>query len=184
MQDRLLDAAAEIIVETGWSDVTMGKIADRVGVSRQTVYNGLGGKADLAEALIMRELARFLVVVDAELARTDEPVEAIRRTARAVFEMAQSNPLLRSVLSASHGKDTGDLLPLLTTESEPLMAAAEEVLAGHLDRLAPHLDRDGRRIAVDAVVRLVLSQVMRPNGSPGEAADALAWISARVLRPD
>ena len=37
--ERVVAAAAELTLEAGWAGVTMGKLADRVGVSRQTVYN-------------------------------------------------------------------------------------------------------------------------------------------------
>ena len=40
----------------GWASVTMGRLADAVGVSRQTVYNEIGTKPGLAEAMILREL--------------------------------------------------------------------------------------------------------------------------------
>ena len=41
----------------------MARLADEVGVSRQTVYNEIGSKPRLAEAMILRELDRFLGVV-------------------------------------------------------------------------------------------------------------------------
>jgi len=33
------------------------------------------------------------------------------------------------------------------------------------------------------VVRVVLSHVMQPSGTPADTADGIAWIAARVLRP-
>ncbi|MBC7595483.1 MAG: TetR/AcrR family transcriptional regulator, partial [Kineosporiaceae bacterium] len=35
--------------------------------------------------------------------------------------------------------------------------------------------------AADAVVRLVLSHIMRPSSSPGEASKQIAWIAGKVL---
>ena len=35
--------------------------------------------------------------------------------------------------------------------------------------------------AVDMLVRVVLSHVMHPTTSPEQAADDIAWVSARVL---
>ena len=179
--DRLLDEAAELLIEAGWSGVTMARLADRVGVSRQTVYNTVGGKQDLAEALVMRELASFLALVDHELGRGDDLVEAIRHTAEQVFRAAADNPLLRYTLSATHGKDADELLPLLTTQSEPLLVAATEAVMAHVPRFEPDMTDDETRIAVGTVVRLVLSHVMQPTGTPEEAAADLAWIARRVL---
>ncbi|HEX7739112.1 MAG TPA: TetR/AcrR family transcriptional regulator, partial [Marmoricola sp.] len=39
LRDRLVIAAIEFTTTKGWAALTMTKLADRVGVSRQTVYN-------------------------------------------------------------------------------------------------------------------------------------------------
>ncbi|MCW2844816.1 MAG: transcriptional regulator, TetR family, partial [Nocardioides sp.] len=160
----------------------MGSLAEAVGVSRQTVYNEIGTKPALAEAMILHELDRFLGVVNVAFdAHPGDLVSAIEAAARGVLELAQDNQLLHAVVSATHGADT-ELLPLLTTHAESLLAAAKIVIA---ERIAPydvtpagsHLDG-----AIDMVVRVVLSHVMQPSGSPAATAADLAWISARVLQ--
>ena len=160
----------------------MAKLADRVGVSRQTVYNEIGTKPALAEAMILTELDRFLQVVSAAFDRhPDDLVGAIRAASRGVLELAQNNRLLHAVVSATHGADT-ELLPLLTTHAESLLAAAKLVVA---DKVAPYdvqVDAAHLEAAIDMVVRVVLSHVMQPSDSPAETADDIAWISARVLR--
>jgi AcrR family transcriptional regulator len=182
MRERIVDAAVALTTHTGWSAVTMGAIAQRVGVSRQTVYNEVGTKEGLAEAMILGELDRFLGVVGRAFdEHPDDLVDAIRAASYGVLELAQGNRLLHAVVSATHGADT-ELLPLLTTHAESLLAAAKVVVA---ERLAPYsLALDGRRLdaAIDMVVRVVLSHVMQPSGRPADTADDIAWISARVLR--
>jgi AcrR family transcriptional regulator len=181
-RSRIIDAAVAMTAESGWASVTMAALADRVGVSRQTVYNEVGAKPALAEAMIHHELDRFLGVVS--LAFDQHPtdlVAAIRAASADVLELAQDNRLLHAVVSATHGADT-ELLPLLTTHAESLLAAAKLVVA---DRLAPYaVGLEGRRLeaAIDVVVRVVLSHVMQPSGPPAETADDIAWIAARVLR--
>ena len=77
-RDRLLAAAAaRFTAEHGWGALTMGKLADLVGVSRQTVYNEIGGKPQLAEAMVMRELELFLDLVDS--AFHDNPDDLVAR---------------------------------------------------------------------------------------------------------
>jgi AcrR family transcriptional regulator len=182
LRQRIVDAAVGLTTEVGWSQVTMAKLADRVGVSRQTVYNEIGTKPALAEAMILAELDRFLQVVSAAFDRhPDDLVGAIRAASGAVLELAQDNRLLHAVVSATHGADT-ELLPLLTTHAESLLAAAKLVVA---DKVAPYdvqVDAAHLEAAIDMVVRVVLSHVMQPSASPAETADDLAWISARVLR--
>ncbi|MBS45972.1 MAG: TetR family transcriptional regulator [Nocardioides sp.] len=182
MRDRVVDAAIRVTTERGWAKVTMSRLADDVGVSRQTVYNEVGSKNDLAEAMVERELARFLsVVVEAFDAHPDDLVAAIRTSTRGVLEHAHDNRLLHAVVSATHGADT-ELLPLLTTNSEALLSTAKAVL---VERVTTHdldLPDDRRDAVVDTVVRVVLSHVMQPSADPVATADDVAWIAARVLR--
>src|SRR6476661_4122302 len=86
-RERVVDAAVRLTSEVGWSQVTMAKLADVVGVSRQTVYNEIGTKPGLAEAMILRELDRFLGVVSLAFdEHPDDLVEAIRVASRTVLE--------------------------------------------------------------------------------------------------
>ncbi|WP_338089675.1 TetR/AcrR family transcriptional regulator [Nocardioides lijunqiniae] len=182
MRARVVDAAVRLTSETGWAHVTMARLADEVGVSRQTVYNEIGSKAGLAEAMILRELERFLGVVT--VAFDEHPgdlVDAIRAAATSVLGLAQDNRLLHAVVSATHGADT-ELLPLLTTHATSLLTAAKLVIA---ERLTPYdvaLEAERLDAAIDMVVRVVLSHVMQPSGSPADTADDIAWIAGRVLR--
>jgi AcrR family transcriptional regulator len=182
LRQRIVEAAVQLTTDVGWSQVTMGRLAERVGVSRQTVYNEIGTKSALAEAMILAELDRFLGVVGAAFDQhPDDLVAAIRAASRAVLELAQDNRLLHAVVSATHGADT-ELLPLLTTHAESLLAAAKIVVA---ERVAPYdvgLDAAHLEAVIDMVVRVVLSHVMQPSASPAETADSIAWVSARVLR--
>ena len=183
MHERVVAAAAELTIEVGWAGVTMGKLADRVGVSRQTVYNEVGSKPQLAEAMVLAELAKFLAVVDEAFDRQpDDLVEAIRSGARGVLELAGRNALLQAVVSASYGAET-ELLPLLTTHSDALVLTANDAVRRRVRGYS--LDLDGRPLdaAIDMVVRLVLSHVVHPTGTPDETADDIAWISERTLRP-
>jgi len=183
-RERLIAQAAELTRAGGWQAITMAKLADRVGVSRQTVYNEIGSKRQLAEAMVMHELEVFLRAVDAAFEEhPDDLVEALREAATRVLEMARTNPLLHAVLSASHGAESA-LLPLLTTQAEPLIEAAHGLVRRHLDTYDHGLDEELIDPLVDMVIRVLLSHVTSPSGSPRETADDIAWIAARVLRRD
>ena len=181
MRERVVDAAVRLTREVGWSQVTMARIADSVGVSRQTVYNEVGTKPGLAEAMILRELDRFLgVVTEAFDAHPDDLVAAIRTSAEHVLEHAQGNDLLHAVVSATHGADT-ELLPLLTTHAQSLLDAAKLVIAQRIEPYDVPLDGPRLDAAIDMVVRVVLSHVMQPSAPPAQTAESIAWIAARVL---
>ena len=178
---RLVIEAAEITRNEGWSSVTMARLADKVGVSRQTVYNELGSKDGLAEAMVMHELVGFLAEVEVAFKKhPDDLVAAIRQAAYDVLVMARSNPLLHAILSASHGAES-ELLPLLTTQSEPLIEAAQLVILDQMSGFEIDLTADELRDVVDSVVRLVLSHVMLQGRTPEATADSIAWLAARVL---
>jgi AcrR family transcriptional regulator len=182
MRARVVDAAVRLTSEVGWARVTMSLLADEVGVSRQTVYNEMGSKTGLAEAMILRELERFLGVVT--VAFDDHPedlVAAIRAAATSVLELAQDNQLLHAVVSATHGADT-ELLPLLTTHAESLLTAAKLVIAERLSPYGITIGAERLEAAIDMVVRVVLSHVMQPSATPAATADDIAWIAGRVLR--
>ena len=182
MHERVVAAAADLTLEVGWAGVTMGKLADRVGVSRQTVYNEVGSKPKLAEEMVLAELAKFLAVVDAAFDRyPDDLVEAIRAAARGVLELAGSNALLQAVVSASYGAET-ELLPLLTTHSDALALTANDAVRRRVLHYRLALDDRLLDAAIDMVVRLVLSHVVHPIGEPADTADDIAWISSRTLR--
>lgn len=181
LRDRIVAAAVETTTTSGWSHVTMSRLAAQVGVSRQTVYNEIGTKPALAEAMVLGELARFLHVVEEAFgAEPDDLTEAIRHVVREVLVFARDNRLLHAVVSATHGADT-ELLPLLTTNAGSLLETAKEVVRGHVRSYAPALPADRFEPAIDMVVRVVLSHVMQPSGTPEQTAGDLAWLVGRVL---
>ena len=180
--ERVVAAAAELTLEVGWAGVTMAKLAERVGVSRQTVYNEVGSKPRLAEEMVLAELAKFLAVVDLAFdEQPDDLIEAIRSASRAVLELARRNALLQAVVSASYGAET-ELLPLLTSRNDALVMAATQTVQARVAAYRIAIDERHLDAAIDMVVRLVLSHVVHPIGEPAETADDIAWISSRTLR--
>ncbi|AWB91390.1 TetR family transcriptional regulator [Aeromicrobium chenweiae] len=184
VRERLLDAAHDVIESTGWSTVTMAGIAEAAGVSRQTVYNEFGTKHGLAEQLALRELDRFLGVVRQRMADADDLVEGIRAACEGALEMGQQSVLVRTVVGSLPGEQDTDLLQILTTESGEIVEAAVMVVRQSIDELFPAtpLTSDELEVAVESVVRLVLSALTRPSKSPADAAADIAWIVGLALR--
>jgi AcrR family transcriptional regulator len=184
LRRRIIAAAVEMTARTGWSSVTMGRIAEEVGVSRQTVYNETGSKQALAEAMVLNELAGFLAVVEAAFDRhPDNPVACVRDATRGVLELAQDNMLLRAIVSTTHGGES-ELLPLLTTRADSLLTTAKTVIARRLAPFDLPLTRRELGAGVDVVVRVVLSHVMEPSDTPKRTADDVAWVAGRLLAGD
>lgn len=184
LRDRLLDAAQAQIEKRGWSSVTMARIADEVGVSRQTVYNELGAKRQIAEHLAMRELARFLDVVRDRMSERDDLVEAVTWTCRGVLELGERSLLVRTIVGSVPGEHDPDLLAILTVESGEIVAAATVVVKECIVSLGAELPLTDAEldVAVESVVRLVLSAITRPSKTPEQAAADIGWILGLALR--
>ena len=178
LRERILDAARQTTSERGWSAVTMAGLGQAVGVSRQSVYNEFGSKDQVATALVTREVSLFLNAVAEQMATGDSPAEALARAADTVFTLAEDNPLVHSMLGAAVGADS-PVLPLLTSQSQPVIDAAVTLITGGLtsrfDELPPAPEL---RIAVETVVRVVLSHIVQPGKS--DSPD-IAFIAQRLL---
>jgi AcrR family transcriptional regulator len=182
-REALLDAAQRQIEHAGWTSVTMAKIADQVGVSRQTVYNEFGTKHRLAEALALRELTRFMDVVRDRMAAHDELVDGIHAACLGVLELAEQSLLVRTIAGSLPGEQDTDFLQLLTTESGEIVAGASMAAKAAIIECYPPvpLSEPELDIAVDAIVRLVLSAITRPAKSARAVADDIAWLVSLVL---
>jgi AcrR family transcriptional regulator len=180
-RSRIIGAAVRLTCEHGWSKVTMGRLAAEAGVSRQTVYNAVGSRDDLAEAMVLTESAQFVFrIVEAFDNHPDDLLPAIHEAVESTLRFAEGNALLRAVVSATHGADT-ELLPLLTTHSESLLGTVKMVVQDRVDRYEVTLPPERIAATIDIVVRTALSHVMQPTASPRETADSITWLVACVL---
>ncbi len=183
MRRTILDVTAQLTVQEGWANLTMGRIAQEVGVSRQTVYNEFGSKTTLAEELVMRELARFLQVVQQAFEdHPDDFIDAVRAAVRGVLEFAAGNALLHTALNRPERTDS-DLLALITSDSAPLLDSAKAVVTAAVENARVEVSPTYLPTVVDLVVRTILSHVVTPSGTPQETADGIAWATSRLIGP-
>lgn len=181
LRQRIVAEAITLTTQAGWAAVTMGHLADSVGVSRQTVYNEVGTKSALAEAMIHSELTRFLGVVEESFdAHPDDAGAAITSAVCGVLELAEGNTLLHAIVSATHGADT-ELLPLLTTHADELIAAASLVMGHRLAGYSLAATAADQAAAIDVIVRVVLSHVMQPGGSAEATGQSVGEMARRML---
>lgn len=87
--EAILDAAVEVIGERGLA-APMEAIARRAGVSKQTVYNHYGSKAELMRALMNRRVEAITAPLR-EAGAVDNPTEALEAYARSVLETVVTN---------------------------------------------------------------------------------------------
>lgn len=180
-RSRIIAAAARLTCADGWSKVTMGRLAAEAGVSRQTVYNAVGSREDLAEAMVLAESAKFVFkIIEAFDHHPDDLLSAIHESVEATLVLAQGNALLHAVVSATHGADT-ELLPLLTTHSQSLLGAVKGVVQDRADGYEIDLEPERVAAVIDVMVRASMSHVMQPTATPRQTADSITWLVAQVL---
>jgi AcrR family transcriptional regulator len=178
-RDLLLDAAADaVLAGAEWSRLRMADVARGAGVSRQTLYYEFGSKDALAEALALREAARYMEGAEAAMVGHEgSPGEAVGAATEFTLTEAGSNPLLKAVLT----DDSGGLLPFLTTRSEALLAAMRERCVSYLGEHWPDLDDRLVLLVADAVNRLTLSHLVLPGGRPDQVAADIARLVDSLL---
>ena len=157
---RIRAAAEELFLRDGYVATSVAAIAAAAEVSRPTVFNVFGSKADL-----LRE------VCDVRLAGDDEPVDVLSR------------PLGRSMLAAT---DADAVLRLHAQLGGELMARIAPVLAVLTEAAATDADaaellavqEEGRRFGMGATVdRLVELGALRDDITPARAQESLWMLS-------
>lgn len=171
VRESLLDAAAELLVERGYRGVRMADVAAAAGVSRQTVYNEFGDKWGLAQAVVVRDNDRYLDGIDQVLSDHPDLYSAVRAAVLFTLETSADDPLKKVVLTGAGGDE---LLPLLTTQAEPVLFTASARLAEHALAQWPGLDPAALTEVTDAAVRLTMSHIMLPSAPPDHVADLVA----------
>ncbi|GAA2057987.1 TetR family transcriptional regulator [Catenulispora yoronensis] len=184
LRERLLDAAYGLVADAGWAGLRMAHVAERAGVSRQTVYTEFGNKDVLGQSLVMREVDRFLDGIREVL---DEHGSDLRAGVTAGIEFtlrtAADNALLKTVITSQRGGD-GELIAHLTTRSEPLLDTATAMLGAYAAHAWPEVDEYSRELAVECVVRLTVSNIVQPVAPPEQTARRIATIVTRVALLD
>lgn len=177
LRDELLDAAYDALVAGGYEGLRMADIARRTGVSRQTVYNELGDKWDVLQAVAARETERFLVLVNEALAEHErDAIAGLRAAVDRALTLASDNPLIKAALTAP-GSDQAS--QLLTTRGHQILELCHQRLDTHVRSHWPDVSPEDARLGVDIALRVVLSHIVNPAGAPATVADEVA----RVLGP-
>ncbi|MFC7219604.1 TetR family transcriptional regulator [Streptomyces polyrhachis] len=182
LRDRILDAAYGLVAAEGWGRLRIAGVARAAGVSRQTVYNEFGRepREAIGRALVERETERFLLGIHRELeSHRGELLAAARAGVGFVLAEAQGNALIKAILTAERGGGDDELLAYLTTQ-DLVFDAATGMLDAYAAEAWPEVDEVSRSLAVETIVRLTVSHIVRPSGSAQESAGRIAGIAVRV----
>lgn len=178
LREQLLASAADLLPSRGFQRLRMADVAAATGVSRQTVYNEFGSKEALVEAVAMRTAAEFLEGVDARLRAAPDVLAGLREALTFALRHAGENRLVASVLG---GTEAEDLMPFLTTKSQPVLRPSVELISSHLRERVPEMDRAQADLIAENAVRLVFSHMVLPTAPPARAADDLVRFIAPAV---
>ena len=127
--EAILDAALEVLGERGAS-APMEEIARRAGVSKQTIYNHYGSKADLVRAMCERRVNEMTAPLEAPGA-LEQPLETLTAYGQALMK-GVLNPRTIAMMRAAmaHAAEMPEL-PRTIHQAGPI--ANRRRLAGFLD---------------------------------------------------
>jgi AcrR family transcriptional regulator len=181
LRDTVLRATHELLAARSWSAVTVGQVAEEAGVSRQTVYNEFGNRADLALAYASWAGDQLLDEVErCVAAHADDLVDALVAAFAVFLDLGHGHPLIRAIASPE-GAD--DLLATLTgPRHSPIVARATDRLDGMIHRTWPGLPDEPVAAVSELLVRVAISHLLLPTGTPEEAARQVSVALAPLLR--
>jgi AcrR family transcriptional regulator len=170
LRDTLLDAARRELEQRAWSEVTMADVALAAGVSRQTLYKEFGSRDEFAQAFVLREADRFIAAVETALdAHRDDPIAALTAAFGLFLSAAADDPLIRAAIAGS-----GEMLPFVTTQGQPLVQGAAERLCAAIRARWPQAAPHDVALLAECLVRLGISYVALPVGPAGMTAVSIA----------
>jgi AcrR family transcriptional regulator len=170
LRETVFGAARDELQRRNWSDITMSDIAGAAGVSRQTLYKEFGNREELGQAFVIHEGERFLDGVDTAVREhLDDPRAAVGAALGAFLISAGEDPLVRILLSDD---GTGGMLPFVTTQGMPVVQWATARLTTTIEEGWPQAPAKDVRLLAESLVRLAISYITAPSGSPEETAAA------------
>ncbi len=179
--DTVVDAALRQFELFGINRSTMDQISRRAKIARVTLYRRFPGKSALVEAVMLRELRRFLRDLDAVVKPLDDSEQRLVEGFVFTLDAIRGHRLLQRLLES----EPETILPHLTVQGAPFIEAARDFLAA---RLAGELDDDRAPeellVVADVIVRLLLSYLLTPQGPVDldDPAKARAF-ALRYLQP-
>jgi AcrR family transcriptional regulator len=181
---RILGAAYEQAEDFGLRRFTMDDVARRVGVSRVTIYRYFPKKDQLMNALLMRELRRFLTKADAVIEAQPTPEAKLVEGLLFCLDFLRGHRLLTRLLRT----EPELILPHLTTRAGTIVAAARSWIARHVraevaaGRIA--LPEQDIEMLCELLVRTVISLVITPETVlPVDSPEGRARLVELYLRP-
>jgi AcrR family transcriptional regulator len=180
IEQRLLAAGLEAATIHGITKLSMGDVAGRAGLSRQTLYRYFPSKDALIAAIVGAETTSLIEQVVLAAVDIDDPRDSLAAALETALRLLRDHPLLDRLLRT----EPEALLPLLTTEGSPAMSQVRSVVEVLVAERAPGTvgeDPVALRRFADVVTRLLISYAI---SAPDDPPEVVAHHLSLFLIPD
>jgi AcrR family transcriptional regulator len=92
LRSRILDATSSLILEEGFENLSIRRIAERIEYSPATIYLYFKDKAELVAAICEEAFGEMLETIGEAAASTPDPIEGLRRGLRAYIDFGIHHP--------------------------------------------------------------------------------------------
>lgn len=138
-RDRILEAAATVFCQDGYTGASIDAVATRAGVSRQTIYNHVGDKdglfKDVVAALTEKSAAKFLVLMEGFPDRPGDIGSELTAFAAHFLNHMTQDKTSRWLLKLAEN-ESGRYPELFTVWREYGSGRKRSLVAAHLSQLA------------------------------------------------
>jgi AcrR family transcriptional regulator len=158
----------------GLARLSVGDVARRAGLSRQTLYKHFASREELITRAVVRETGRLVEQVIAAAEPIEDPVASLEVAIATALRLVRGHPLLDRLIAT----EPEALLPLLIdapgTVQGAVGAIARRMLEDRLPDVAPAAIAGG----ADVLSRMLLSYAVRPPDQPVE--QVAAFLAAAI----
>ncbi|MFI2283629.1 TetR/AcrR family transcriptional regulator [Nocardia beijingensis] len=182
VDERIMDAALERILQVGIRRASMEDIARRAELSRITIHRRFAGKDNLIEAVLARETRRMLAEVTAIAAAATGVDAQIEDTTLYVLLQTRIHRLVTQLLRVA----PDEALRFSTVQGERLVSIGIEYIVGMITHAqsAGLVDEYDPRPVAELVARLAHSLLLTPGGGSVDFTDdvrARAFVRTTIV---
>ena len=173
VRDRLLDATIEAASIHGLSRLSVGDVAARAGLSRQTLYKHFPNKDALVAEAVLREAQAMVGQIVAAAESLDDPQASLEAAILLTLRLTREHPLLDRLVRT----EPEALLPLLIGDGGVVAVAVRSVVEQIIGERLPDLDPVEIRRVADLLSRVLISYaVSAPDDPPEVVASFVATL--------
>jgi len=184
LRERILEAATQLFLATGYGSTSIEAVAARAGVSKRTLYDRFADKSTLFAAVVHRIITQIRPPADVPLLAGTTLEEILRRLAQLILNAALAAPALalHRLVSAESARFP-ELVRAVASDGSTREGTAliADLLARSL--ADAKLDAATRMFAAEQFIHLVVTVPQRRAmgfGAPMSAAELEAW-TVRVV---